>query len=141
VVTDSSNHHRIDPPKRSIDAGGLGSTIRAVPSDASRHQVSNNGFDNSIGSHEASPSHGNHDLKKSGHPVRGSAGNDALAVKPVPGLAITKDDQGTHVSHGWKEKQRAMLEGVVDLNNTVDTERDITYAPGKHFPTQWLQHG
>jgi hypothetical protein len=61
--------------------------------------------------------------------VRGSTGDDALAVKPVPGLAITKDNQGTDGGHDWKAKQQAMLEGVVDLKDTVDMDRDIAYAP------------
>lgn len=73
--------------------------------------------------------------------MRGSTGDDALAVKPVPGLAITKDNQGTDGGHDWKVKQQAMLEGVVDLKDTVDMDRDIAYAPGKLFSTQWLRHG
>ena len=77
---------------------------------------------------------------KSGHPVGGSAEDDALAVKPVPGLAITKDQNGMDGSHDWKTKQKAMLEGVVNLKDTVDTDKDVTVAPGKLRPTQWLRY-
>lgn len=125
----SSSHHHVDRSKQPVDGTGPGSTIRAVPSEPSRHQVSNAGFDNSVRSHRESSPYENHDLMKSGHPVGGSAEHDALAVKPVPGLAITKDHHGMDGSHDWKTKQKAMLEGVVNLEDTVDTDKDVTVAP------------
>ncbi|CAG5156936.1 uncharacterized protein ALTATR162_LOCUS4729 [Alternaria atra] len=129
AIPNSSSHHHTDHPRRSIDTGGLGSTIRAALSEPPRHQVSDGGFENSIRSHGEGFPNEKHGLKKSDHPVRGSTGDDALAVKPVPGLAITKDNQGTDGGHDWKVKQQAMLEGVVDLKDTVDMDRDIAYAP------------
>ncbi|KAG9186540.1 hypothetical protein G6011_09648 [Alternaria panax] len=129
AIPNSSNHHHTDHPKRSIDGSGPGSTIRAVPSEPARNQVSSVGFDDSVRPHGESSAYEKHGLKKSSLPVRGSAGDDALAVRPVPGLASTKDYQGTDGNHDWKAKQQAMLEGVVDLKNTVDTDRDVTVAP------------
>merc|ERR1711963_697385 len=78
----SSSHHHVDRSKQPVDGTGPGSTIRAVPSEPSRHHVSNAGFDNSVRSHRESSPYENHDLMKSGHPVGGSAKHDALAVKP-----------------------------------------------------------
>jgi hypothetical protein len=43
-------------------------------------------------------------------------------------------------SHDWKTKQKAMLEGVVNLKDTVDTDKDVTVAQGELRPTQWLRY-
>jgi hypothetical protein len=58
-------------------------------------------------------------------------GRQDMAVKPTPGLAITTDQQNVDGGQDWKVKQRALLEGVVDLKNTVDMERDVQTAPGR----------
>jgi hypothetical protein len=125
-----------DSHKRSIDANGPGSTIRAVPSETSKSKyavgnrdINKVGLGDSIQSREQRTLHDNNGSSKSGQPVRGHAGDDALAVKPLPGLAITKGYQGTHGVYDWKSKQQAMLEGVVDLKDTVETDRDTTWAP------------
>jgi hypothetical protein len=58
-------------------------------------------------------------------------GGQNVAVEPTPGLAITTGRQHVDGGQDWKAKQRALLEGVVDLKNTVDMERDVQTAPGK----------
>jgi hypothetical protein len=138
MVAEPSAYPHNHSHKRSIDAEGPGSTIRAVPSETSKskYAVGNRdtnkvGLGDGIQSREQRTLHDNNGLNNSGLPVRGHADDDALAVKPLPGLAITKDHQGTHSVHGWKAKQQAMLEGVVDLKDTVETDRDTTWAPGK----------
>jgi hypothetical protein len=91
------------------------------------HDINNGGLNNSIGSREE------RGLSKSSQPVRGLVGDDALAVKPLPGLAITKDHHGADGVQDWKVKQQAMLAGVVDLKNSVDTDRDTAIAPGTFY--------
>ncbi|KAI4912578.1 hypothetical protein J4E90_005983 [Alternaria incomplexa] len=129
-------HHPHGEVRRSIDVDGPGRTIRAVPTEAptdkyavGSHDINNGGLDDDVRSREQRSSSDKHGLSKSGQPVPGLTNNDALAVKPLPGLAITKDYQGTDGAHDWKEKQQAILAGVVNLNNTVDTDRDTTVAP------------
>jgi hypothetical protein len=58
-------------------------------------------------------------------------GRQDMAVKSTPGLTITADQQNAHGAQDWKAKQQTLLEGVVDLNNTVDMDRDVQVAPGK----------
>lgn len=137
-ITSDTLHHPHGEVRRSIDVDGPGRTIRAVPTEAptdkyavGSHDINNGGLDDDVRSREQRSSSDKHGLSKSGQPVPGLTNNDALAVKPLPGLAITKDYQGTDGAHDWKEKQQAILAGVVNLNNTVDTDRDTTVAPGK----------
>lgn len=61
-------------------------------------------------------------------------GHQDMSVKSPRGLETTKDYNSTDRSQDWKEKQQSMLEGVVDLNDTVDTDRDTTWAPGEQPP-------
>jgi len=56
-------------------------------------------------------------------------GHQDMSVKPHHELETTKDYNSTDRGQEWKAKQQSMLEGVVDLNNTVDTDRDTTWAP------------
>jgi hypothetical protein len=63
-------------------------------------------------------------------PHKFGVGQD-MAIKSPPGLAITTDHQHVDGGEDWKAKQRRLLEGVVDLKNTVDIDRDVQLAPGK----------
>ena len=60
-----------------------------------------------------------------------------MSVKPHSDLETTKQHSSLDRDQNWKAKQQSMLEGVVDLKNTVDTDRDTTWAPGKQSPF-WL---
>ena len=72
-------------------------------------------------------------------PGKGLSHQD-MSVKPPRGLETTKDYNGTDRGQDWKAKQQSMLEGVVDLKNTVDTDRDTTWAPGEQPPYKsWSQ--
>jgi hypothetical protein len=63
-------------------------------------------------------------------PHKYGVGQD-MAVTSPPGLAITTDRPYVDNGQDWKAKQRTLLEGVVDLKNTVDMDRDVQLAPGK----------
>ena len=60
-----------------------------------------------------------------------------MSVKPRSDLETTKEHSSLDRDQNWKAKQQSMLEGVVDLKNTVDADRDTTWAPGKQ-PPFWL---
>ena len=60
-----------------------------------------------------------------------------MSVKPRSDLETTKDYSSIDRDQNWKAKQQSMLEGVVNLTNTVDKDRDTTWAPGKQSPL-WL---
>ncbi|KNG51331.1 hypothetical protein TW65_01346 [Stemphylium lycopersici] len=51
-----------------------------------------------------------------------------MAVKPL-NVASKREYAGMEAGNDWKLKQKSMLKGVVDLKNTVDTDREITWAP------------
>ena len=53
-----------------------------------------------------------------------------MAVKPL-NVASKREYAGMEGGNDWKVKQKSMLKGVVDLKNTVDTDRETTWAPSK----------
>lgn len=55
-----------------------------------------------------------------------------MAVKPTD-FDSSGDYHGTFKGDEWKVKQESMLKGIVELNNTVDTDRETSWAPGKSF--------
>jgi hypothetical protein len=55
-----------------------------------------------------------------------------IAVKPA-GFDSTSDKYGQNSSDDWQAKQKSMLKGIVDLNDTVQTDRETSWAPGKSF--------
>lgn len=59
-----------------------------------------------------------------------------MAVKSVD-FESSGDNLGAFNGDEWKSKQESMLEGVVNLSNTVDTDRETSWAPGKSlsFPS------
>ena len=55
-----------------------------------------------------------------------------MAVKSVD-FDSSNGYHGTFSRDEWKSKQESMLKGIVDLSNTVDTDRETSWAPGKSF--------
>ncbi|EFQ85722.1 hypothetical protein PTT_19263 [Pyrenophora teres f. teres 0-1] len=55
--------------------------------------------------------------------------HEDISVKPRHDLETTKDYSSIDRGKDWKAKQQSMLEDVVDLKNTVDTDRDTAWAP------------
>lgn len=54
-----------------------------------------------------------------------------MAVKPA-GFDSTSDKHGVYSNdEEWQVKQKSMLNGIVDLNDTVETDRETSWAPGK----------
>ena len=53
-----------------------------------------------------------------------------MAVKPAD-FDTSGAHDGTFSGDEWQSKQESMLTGVVDLGNTVDTDRETSWAPGK----------
>lgn len=51
-----------------------------------------------------------------------------MAVKPL-NVASKREYAGMEGGNDWKVKQKSMLKGVVDLKDTVDTDRETTWAP------------
>ncbi|KAF1944490.1 hypothetical protein EJ02DRAFT_93955 [Clathrospora elynae] len=54
----------------------------------------------------------------------GSAGSTIRSVPSEP-----KHGHGETDGHDWRAKQQSLLSSVVDLKNTVDTDRDTKWAP------------
>ncbi|RMZ68933.1 alcohol dehydrogenase [Pyrenophora seminiperda CCB06] len=50
-------------------------------------------------------------------------------VHAIPSQKTAKDNRDDDRSPDWKARQQSMLEGVVDLKNTVDADRDTAWAP------------
>jgi hypothetical protein len=49
----------------------------------------------------------------------------------VPAKFTHHDRHAMGSGQDWKKEQKAMLEGVVNLKNTEDTDTDVQVAPGK----------
>ncbi|KAF1831881.1 hypothetical protein BDW02DRAFT_30795 [Decorospora gaudefroyi] len=139
------------------DYDTIGSTAPSGPATGkygvSRDLPLHSGPKDSSRSQRGSSSHEKNGWKKSGQPdqgvasgkgrPQGSDGDDRfaralpgehiasrdMADESSPGLAITTDQNGMDGGEDWKEKQRSLLAGVVDLKNTVDVDRDTQWAP------------
>lgn len=59
----------------------------------------------------------------------------SMAVKPAPdGESWPLRTDGFGDGHDdWKSQQKSLLEGVVDLTNTVDSDRDVQVATRKYL--------
>ncbi|XP_014559337.1 hypothetical protein COCVIDRAFT_92002 [Bipolaris victoriae FI3] len=69
-----------------------------------------------------------------------------MAVKPA-GFDSTSDKHGVYGSdEEWQVKQKSMLNGIVDLNDTVETDRETSWAPAvthevvKPYEHEIVQH-
>jgi hypothetical protein len=120
------------PHKGYTGAGSVGSRTGTVPSGAPRK--------NSVGADSSATSPrkelvGGRAIRK----PRGSVSEDDAPPPPpdhrtLPSRPRTGLTKGTTSANGQHEIQREierLLDGVVDLNNTVDEDKDVTWAPGK----------
>jgi hypothetical protein len=120
------------PHKGYTGAGSVGSRTGTVPSGAPRKYSV--GADSSATSPRKEHA-GDRAIRK----PRGSVSQDDEPPPPpdhrtLPSRPRTGATEGTTSANGQHEIQREierLLDGVVDLNNTVDEDKDVTWAPGK----------
>ncbi|KAA8625403.1 hypothetical protein PtrSN002B_002915 [Pyrenophora tritici-repentis] len=125
VIPNSSNVEHDHSHKQPIATGPISSTIHPIPSrtTAGKHaivgdRIAENGQLKSLDGKETRTA-------SSGKITH----HQDMFVKPRHDHETAKDYDSIHRGQDWKAKQQSMLEGVVDLNNTVDTDRDTTWAP------------
>jgi hypothetical protein len=130
--------------------GPAGSTIRAVPSSTPHAKDHESGLADRTRPHKEVSTHERGGLSAQtphngslAHQSKRPQGNEPLGssskdLDSHQDAAVNSSTNFTHHDHhvlgsgkDWKKEQQAKLEGVVDLNNTEDTDTDVQVAPGK----------
>ncbi|CAO2650699.1 Nn.00g019910.m01.CDS01 [Neocucurbitaria sp. VM-36] len=119
MLPNSTNTHenglRTQDANNTTGASSYGSTIRAVPPDASAGQTVPN-----VNAPQPPPK----ELPaRQGMPVK-HRGEPPAASTNVTDGSVHRDGQTN-----WRAQQQSLLDGVVNLRDTVDTDRDVQMAP------------